>query len=75
MKLGPGDVADLGEIDDGRLVFVEADADDLEAGVVVGAIGRLQAGQLGETGSAPGRPEIDQDVLAAIVSQTDGGFP
>ena len=72
MDLRPGDFAGLGEIDDGRLGFVQADADDLEAGIVIGAIGRLQPRQLGDAGSAPGRPEVDQDVLAAIGLEADG---
>ena len=72
MKLRPGNVACLGEIDDGRLGLVEADADDLEAGIMIGAVGRLQPGKLGDAGSAPGRPEIDQDVLAAVGVEPDG---
>ena len=75
MELRPGDVARLDEIDDGRLGLVQADADDLEAGVVIGAVGGLQPGQLGDAGSAPGRPEIDQDVLAAIGVEPDGAVP
>ena len=51
VDLGPGDVADLDEIGDGRLVLIQADADDLEAGVVIGAIGGLEAGQLGDAGA------------------------
>ena len=65
-------LARLDEIDDGGLGLVEADADDLEAGVVIGAIGRLEPGQLGDAGRAPGRPEIDQDVLAAVGVEADG---
>ena len=72
MELRPGDVACLGEIDDGRLGLVQADADDLEPGIVIGAIGGLQPGKLGDAGSAPGRPEIDQDVLAAVGLEADG---
>ena len=51
MHLGPGDIAGLGEIDNGRFVFIQADADDLEAGVVVRRIGGLQTRQLGKTGT------------------------
>ena len=54
------------------LGLVEADADDLEARVVIGAIGRLEPGQLGDAGPAPGRPEVEQDVLAAVGVAADG---
>ena len=75
VELRPGEVAGLGEIDDGRLGLVQADADDLEAGVVIGAVGRLQPRQLGDAGRAPGRPEIDQDVLAAVGVEANGAVP
>ena len=71
MNLWPGNFASLGEVGDGRLVFIKADADDFEAGVVISAIGGLQARQLGNTRSAPGSPEIDQDVFTAIIGESN----
>ena len=38
---------------------------------MVGLIGGLHPGQFGHAGTAPGRPEIDQDILATERSQTD----
>ena len=33
---------------------------------VIGAVGRLQPGKFADARTAPGRPEIDQDVFAAV---------
>ena len=71
MQLGPRKLADLGEIDGGRFAVVETDADDFEAGIVISAVGGLEARQLGNARRAPGGPEINEDVLAAVGRQAD----
>ena len=58
--LRPGDLPRLDEVDHGILRLVEADADDLEARVVIGAIRRLEPRQLGDAWPAPGRPEVQR---------------
>src|SRR5512142_494243 len=63
VDLPPGEVARPGEIDDGRLRLVEADADDLEAPLAILGVSGLESGQLGDARRAPGGPEVDQDVL------------
>ena len=68
----PRDVACLGEVDDGGFRLVEADADDLESVSAIGAVGGLQPGKLADARSAPGGPEIDQDVLAAVGLEPHG---
>ena len=54
----------------GVLVFVDADADDLDLGVFV--VELEERGQLLNAGGAPACPEIQKDDLAFVAGQVDG---
>ena len=50
--------------------LVEAQADHDQAVILAeGVVGRLEVGRLGDAGAAPGRPEVEQHELAAVVGQ------
>src|SRR4051812_5280580 len=60
----PGNIAASGELGDGVIRTVEADADHLES---LGSIRRVSpddVGDLRHAGAAPSGPEIDQDHLS-----------
>jgi len=74
IALGPRLVLPLEEV--ARLLrrVVEAQAEQGEAPILrEGVVRRLEVGDLGQARAAPGRPEVDQDVLAAVVGQRTGG--
>src|SRR5262249_2401131 len=48
---------------------IQAYADNLEASSAIGLVGGLEPGELGDAGPTPGRPEVDQNVLATIGCQ------
>jgi len=53
-------------------IVVEADADDLEAAVVVAVVELAHAGNLGHAGAAPRRPEVDEHHLAGECGLIEG---
>ena len=54
------------------LRLIEADADELDAPVVVLGVELLHVGHLGHAGAAPGRPEVDDHDLPLEVLHRDG---
>ena len=65
----------LDELDDGVVVraTIDRDAQDAQATVAVAFVDGLEVGRFGAAGVAPGSPQVDQEDLAAVVGEGDGG--
>ena len=65
----------LDEFDDGVVVraTIDRDAEDAQATVVIAFMDGLKVGRFRAAGVAPSGPEIDQECVAAVVGEGDGG--
>jgi hypothetical protein len=64
------DVGLVQEPRDGLGVFADVDGDHRDALVRDGLVGTLHRGHLGAAGRAPGRPEVQDNWLAAMIDET-----